>query len=144
VEEIVVKHVDPMLVVTLKGNGEIPDFNKDIDKVYEYLYAQGLGEQISGPTIGLFWTKQGGKYLVAVPVKEHINVEGDIRIDTLPEMQCTSLLHTDGPETIQESFNKLQKYRRQHKMSWIFPVREIYIPSSQEKGKYDTEIQVPI
>lgn len=143
-EGIEVKHVDPVLAATIEGNGKIPDFNSDIDKIYEYLYAHELGQQITGPTIGIFWTKQGGKYKVAVPVKEAIKVEGDIKIEMLPAIRCTSLLHTDSPKTIEQSFNKLQKYRKQQKMEWLFPVREIYIPSPKEKGKYYIEIQVPL
>lgn len=142
--DVVVKNVDPLLGATLEASGKIPDFNRDIDKLYEYLYSHGFGDQISGPTIGLFYTEHGGRYVVAIPVKENITLEGNIKINTLPAIRCTSLLHTEGPETIEESFNKLKQYRKQHNIELVFPIREVYIPSQEKKGKYDIEIQIPI
>lgn len=142
--EIKIKEIDSFLAATIEGDGKIPDFNKDVDKLYEYLYSHGYGELICGPTIGLFYTEHGGKYIVAAPVKTSKEFSGGVKLQTLPAIRCTSLLHTESAETIEESFNKLKKYRKKHKIEWVFPVREVYFPSEDKEGKYLIEIQVPI
>lgn len=142
--KITIKTIKPILVACIEGNGHIPDINKDINKLYEYIYRNNLQDLINGPTIGLFFTESAGKYIAAVPIKERIVAKGSIKIQTLPSIKCMSVLHEDRADSINESFNLLKKYQKKHKLQWLFPVREVYIPSSEVSGGYLTEIQVPI
>jgi|GEM_PF-3820201 hypothetical protein len=60
------------LAIIIEGSGQISDFNKDVDRLYSYLYHQGFRDKIAGPLIGIFYTEFGGKYIAAVPIKEKI------------------------------------------------------------------------
>lgn len=141
--KVILKQIEPILVVKVEGDGNIQDFDRDLNKLYEYLFSHKLQNQIAGPAIGLFYTELGGKYVVAIPMKKTVTLDDSMKMDTLPSISCTSVLHTKGSETIEESFNLMKEYRKRHNIKWLFPVREIYVPSQNNKGKYNIEIQVP-
>ncbi len=140
--KIQIKIIKPVLVTSITGNGKVPKANKDIDRLYSYLYKHKLKTKIAGSTIALFYTEFGGKYEVAVPIRETIPVEGDIKIQSLPSVKCMSIIHQGNLDNIKESFDLLKKYQKEHRLKWLFPVREIYNPT--QIGDYVTEIQVPI
>ena len=141
---IKIKNISPILVALIEGRGKIPDFNKDLDRLYRWLYANNYQEKIAGPTIGLFYTKFGGKYIVAVPVKEKFPVKEGIKIRKLPKIRCVSIIHRGSWKNIEDSFNKLFDYIKAHKLVWRFPVREIYLRCDGGEKDYLTEIQIPL
>jgi len=141
---IKIKNISPILVALIEGRGKIPDFNKDLDRLYRWLYENNYQEKIAGPTIGLFYTKFGGKYIVAVPVKEKFPVKENIKIRKLPKIRCVSIIHKGSWKNIEDSFNKLFDYIKAHKLVWRFPVREIYLRCDGEEKDYLTEIQIPL
>lgn len=99
--KIQIKTTASVKVVSIEGDGKILDFNRDVEKIYGYLYKNGLQDKIAGPLIGLFYTEFGGKYIVAVPVnkfvsgeiKEDVPTKEPIKIDTLPPIRCMSIIH---------------------------------------------------
>ena len=141
---IKIKIISPILVALIEGRGKISDFNKDLDRLYRWLYENNYQEKITGPTIGLFYTKFGGKYIAAVPVKEKFPVKEDIKIRKLPKIRCVSIIHKGSWKNIEDSFNKLFGYIKAHKLAWRFPVREIYLRCDGEEKDYLTEIQIPL
>lgn len=140
--KIQIKIIKSILVTSIEGYGKIPQVNKDIDRLYEYIYKHKLEEKIAGSTIVLFYTEFGGKYEVAVPIKKAIPVKGDIKIQALPAIQCMSLIHKGSADNIDHSFSLLKKHQLTNKYQWLFPIREIYNPT--DSADYVTEIQVPI
>lgn len=142
--EIQIKTTEPVKIALIEGEGKIPDFNRDVEKIYGYLYKNTLQDKIAGPLIGLFYTEFGGKYTVAVPIKEDIPTEEPIKIDTFPPVQCMSIIHKGSWKTIDESYDKLKKYAKDNNLEWHFPTREIFIKSDGDENKYLTEICVPI
>jgi effector-binding domain-containing protein len=138
--QIEIKTTLAILVASIEGRGKIKDLNKDIDKLYEYIYKNNYQDKIAGPTIALFYTKSGGKYIAAVPIKEKFPIKGKIKIRKLPKIKCVSIIHQEG--NIENSYNKLFTYIKKYNLNWRFPVREIYIPRG--KNKYIIEIQIPI
>lgn len=92
-QEITSKTTEPQLVVLIEGKGKIPDFNKDVDRLFEYLYENNLQSKIAGPLIGIFYSEFGGKYLAAVPLEENIEVNEKIKMQTLPGIECITVLH---------------------------------------------------
>jgi len=56
------KDISPILAALIEGRGKIADFNKDLNRLYRYIYQNTYQKKITGPTIGLFYTKFGGKY----------------------------------------------------------------------------------
>lgn len=141
--EISKKHVRKINVISIVGNGQVPDFDKDVDKLYKYLYKNNLQGKISSPLIGLFYTEYGGKYIVAIPIKEEILITDGITIQELPEVDVVSIMHLGSYKTIESSFNTLKNYFKEHGLTWKFPVREIYVKSDGDENKFKTEIQVP-
>jgi|YNPBryunderm2012_1023409.scaffolds.fasta_scaffold51424_2 effector-binding domain-containing protein len=142
--EIKVKNVFPILVAFIEGKGKISDFNRDLDRLYRYIYENNYQGKIAGPTIGLFYTKFGGKYIAAVPIKEKFPVKEDIKIKRIPKIYCVSIIHKGSWKNIDDSFNKLFNYIKNHKLVWRFPVREIYLQCDGEENDYLTEIQIPL
>lgn len=141
--DIQIKTVPPILVVSIEGNGKVADANRDIDRLYEYIYANNLQDRINGLTIALFYTEFGGKYVVAVSLKEAIPVKEDIKVKFLPEIKCVSFIHEGDPSYLDDSFKLLKEYEEENNIKWQFPVREIYL-SSNKPGVYMIEIQIPI
>lgn len=141
---IQIKTVPPLLTVLIEGKGKIVDFNQDIDRLYRYLYQNNFQDYIAGPTIGLFYSKSGGKYIAAVPIKEAFPTEGDIKIKKLPKIKCASIIHKGSWKTIDQSFNKIFTYLKENNLQWRFPVREIYLKCEGREEEYLTEIQIPI
>jgi len=141
---IKIKNIFPILVALIEGKGEISDFNKDLDRLYRYIYENNYQDKIAGPTIGLFYTKHGGKYIAAVPVKEKFPVRNNIKIRKLPRIRAVSIVHKGSWKEIEDSFNKLFEYIKAHKLVWRFPVREIYLRCDGEEKDYLTEIQIPL
>jgi len=139
-----IKTVLPILTVLIEGKGEIPNFNQDIDRLYHYLYQNNFQNYIAGPTIGLFYSETGGKYIAAVPIKKAFSTEGDIKIKKLPKIKCASIIHKGSWKTIDQSFNKIFTYLKENNLKWRFPVREIYLKCDGEEEEYLTEIQIPI
>jgi effector-binding domain-containing protein len=141
---IKIKTIPHILVASIHGRGKIKDLNKDIDKLYEYIYKNNYQDKITGPTIALFYTKSGSKYIAAVPIKEKFPTKGKIKIRKLPKIKCVSIIHREG--NIENSYNRLFTYIKKYNLNWSFPVREIYIPRGKNKYtvKYIIEIQIPI
>lgn len=142
--QVKLKTTKPILVVSIEGIGRIPDFNKSVDRLYNYLYDKGFENKIAGSLMGLFYSESGGKYIAAVPIKEKIPVENNIKVAILPKIKCVSTLHKGGYKTIEEAFDRLKKYLNQRNLKLKFPVREIYINSSGKEEDYLTEIQIPL
>lgn len=142
--KIKIKNSKVTLVISIEGNGKISDFNKDVDKLYNYLYLSGFQENISGPLIGIFYTEHGGKYEAAIPIKKPIPLNDSIKIKTLPSIKCVSIIHYGCYQTINDSFNLLKDYVKEKKLLWKFPVVEYYLKSEGLEKDYLTEIQVPI
>ena len=135
------KSVKPLLVASITGHGKVSDANQDVDKLYGYLYQHNLQDKIAGPTMALFYSEHGGKYTVAVPLKESFPETNFVKIIKLPAIKCLFLMSTKPK--LDTSFTKIKNYEKRHGISWQFPVREIYYPT-KAKDKYITEIQVPI
>lgn len=128
----------------IEGDGKIPDFNRDVEKLYGYLYKNNLQDRIAGSLIGLFYTEFGGKYIVAVPITEDVPTQNLIKTDMLPPIQCMSIIHKGSWKTIDESYDKLKKYAKDNNLGWHFPTREIFIKADSNEEDYLTEIQVPV
>lgn len=139
-----IKTTKPILVISIEGYGKIADFEKDLDKLYSYLYENSFQENLVGPSIGIFHTEHGGKYEVAIPINKPILVKGTMRTKTIPSIKCISILHKGSYKTIEHSFNLLKDYVKKNKLIWMFPVMEHYIKSNGPEETYLTEIQVPI
>lgn len=142
--EIQIKTTGPVKVALIEGEGKIPDFNQDVDRLYGHLYKNGLQDKIAGPLIGLFYTEFGGKCIIAIPIKEDIPVKKPVKIDTLPLIRCMSIIHKGGWKTIDESYSKLKEYAKANHLEWHFPTREIFIKTEGNEKDYLTEIQIPI
>lgn len=142
--KIETKTIEPILVVSIEGTGQIPDFNKDVDRLYSYLYNYGFKDKIAGPLIGLFFTEFGGKYIVAIPIKEIIPVKNDTKIAVLSKIKCISKLHKGSYRTIEEAFDRLKKYLTEKHLEFKFTVREIYINNTGKEEDYLTEVQIPL
>jgi len=52
----------------------------------------------------LFYTKFGGKYIAAVPIKEKFPVKEDIKIKRLTKIYCVSIIHKGSWKNIDDSF----------------------------------------
>lgn len=141
---IKIKNISPILVALIEGRGKIPDFNRDLDRLYRWLYENNYQEKIAGPTIGLFYAKHGGRYIAAVPVKEKFPVKAGIKIRKLPKIRAVSIVHRGSWKNIENSFDKLFEYIKAHNLTWRFPVREIYLRCEGEEKDYLTEIQIPL
>lgn len=145
-DEIQIKVVPSFIVVGIENEGVLVDFNRDLDRVFGYLYENNLEGNIAGPGMGLFFSEFGsGKYIAAVPVANKIfSVIEDIRLISLPEIECAFLVHRGSYSTIQNSFDRLKQYFRRHRFQWGFPVRELYLKTSGPEEEFLTEIQVPV
>lgn len=142
---IKIKKTKPILVAVIEGTGKIPDFNKNVDELYAYLYSSPeLKTKIDGPLIGLFYSEFGGKYKAAVPIKEEIPVKGKIKIEILPAQRCIFTFHKGSYKTIDKAFERLRTYLKKKNLTLKFPVREIYLKSTGNEEDYLTEIQIPI
>ena len=138
------KIVDPILVALINGIGSIEDFNRDSDKLFEYLYSNNFRTEIAGPLVGIFYTEFGGRYKTAIPIKKIILVPDPIQIQNLPKITCLSLVHQGSWKTINNSFEKIKRYEEENNIAWQFPVREVYLKSDGDEKDYRTEIQVSI
>lgn len=136
----IIKHVLPIIVASITGEGNVAAMNSDLDQLYKYLYAHNLQDAINGPAMALFYTETGGKYIAAVPVKGAVQVPSPILVYELPAIKCLALTVNDD---VDAGFGVLKYYQIKNGLDWYFPVREIYIPST-EPNTYLTEIQVPI
>ena len=141
---IKIKNIKPILAIGIEGNGQISDFNKDVDRLYNYLFQRNFKDKIAGPLIGVFYTEFGGKYIVVIPIKKKIPVKRGIKILTLPKIKCISTMHKGSYKTIDEAFNRLREYLKSKCLKLKFPVREVYINSSGKEENYLTEIQIPL
>jgi len=141
---IKIKNIKPILAISIEGNGYVSDFNKDVDRLYNYLYQRNFKDKIAGPLIGVFYTEFGGKYIVVIPVKEKVPVKRGIKMITLPKIKCVSTMHKGSYKTIDEAFNRLREYLKSKCLKLKFPVREVYINSSGKEENYLTEIQIPL
>jgi|GEM_PF-3910091 Transcriptional regulator, effector-binding domain/component len=56
-----------------------------------------------------------------------------MKIVTLPKIKCISTVHKGSYKTIEEAFDRLKHYLKKNHLKLRFPVREIYINSSEEK-----------
>lgn len=139
-----IKTTSPILVAYIVDDGKIADLNRDIDVLYRYLYNNNLQDKIVGPTIALFYTEFGGKYVAAVPIKEKIPLAGSIKVGILPSVKCISAVRKGSWKMIEQSLDILKEYSRKHDLPWFFPVREIYIKTDGKESDYLTEIQMPI
>lgn len=144
IKRVIIKTISPILVALIEGKGKIFDFNQDLDSLYRYIYENNYQDKIAGSTIGLFYTKTGGKYLAAVPIKERFPAEGRIKIRNLPQIRCAAIFHKGSWKEIEKSFKKIFEYLKKNNLNWRFPVREIYLKCDGEEKDYLTEIQVPI
>jgi hypothetical protein len=61
-------------------------------------------KKIAGSTISLFYTKCGGKYIAAVPIKEKFPVKEDIKVKRLTKIYCVSIIHKGSWKNIDDSF----------------------------------------
>lgn len=63
---MVIEKTTKELILFIKNRGRLSQFNQDVDKLYTYLYQNKLQSKISGPTIGLFYSKEEGDYIAGV------------------------------------------------------------------------------
>lgn len=91
--------------------------------------------------MGFFFSKEEGKYLACVPIKEKIKVEEPFKIKILPSEKVAVFMHKKDSGSLDDSFEKVFAYLKRKNLDWRFPVREIYYA---RKEGYDIEIQVPV
>ncbi len=142
--KISIKKNKKQLVFCLKNRGNIEKFNQDIDKTYRYIYERNLQSLINGPTIGLFFSKEDGNYMVAIPIKNRFKCPSKIFLfGFLLSIKVISTFHMGEFKTINNTFSLLFEEIKRRQLSWYFPVIEKYHFLKKEK-KYQTEILIPI
>jgi effector-binding domain-containing protein len=134
----------PLRVAFVFGKGEIPDFEKAVDKLYSFFSDTGQERCIAGKLMGLFYSKGRGRFLVCLPVKDGLRLGKDVQTKILPSQKAVFKLHKGSYKTLDDSFEKIFKFIKERGFSWKFPVREVYIKSQGKEEEYLTEIYVPI
>lgn len=102
IPEIKVKEVEPVWVAYIEGWGLVENLNRDIDELYRYLHQHNLQDKITGPSMGLFFTENGGRYQAAVPIKDEIEGGDIVKTERLSVIKYLSLFHNTGVENIGE------------------------------------------
>ncbi len=72
-----------------------------------------------------------------------MSTEPQIRLMSLPEMECVSAAHRGSQETISSSLDDLKRYFAQNHLEFNSSRREIYLGLDVANNTV-TEIQIPI